>query len=241
MPDTTPIGGAEAPATGLSSGSSSGSYNTNPIYRDDPNQVNKWHESADTDVSDQSTHHTLGILPSQSASGLKFAQHIHSGTLADQTKKINIANQDLTNIANMWLGIPWVTNQILTPSPADFNNAAFTDFVTGIVIPGTGTLPLWAQDGTAKIDIVVNFNADIITNPIAAQLRLVTNAVNGTPMRIQTPTAATQWGATIGQVGVTIPVGSTISTKIQALTTGASLRLTAAISSCVIVQATVYK
>lgn len=94
VPDTTPIGGAESQGGNSQSSSSSGSYNTNPIYRDDPNQVNRFHENADTDVSDQSTHHTLGILPSQSASGLKFAQHIHSGTLADQTKRLPYGSVD---------------------------------------------------------------------------------------------------------------------------------------------------
>jgi hypothetical protein len=241
MADSLPIGGEEPSGSDYSSPITS--PGSTPLTSQSPQHINDLHNMSDVDVGDLSQHHTVGPRKGQSASGFTFAQHKHTGTDGSKTG-VALANQDLTNLADKWLGIPIWYSQVIQHNPVDFSSVAFADWLTGIVFPASGNLPLWAQDGTALIDIYAMINnVKPITNAQTDNYRLVTNAVNGTAISDVVAVSNTlPFTIALQQIGVSITAASTtVTTKVQANCTAAGIRLNSNNAGSALYSARIYK
>lgn len=105
--------------------------------------------------------------------------------------------------------------EIIFPNGGDLTSATFVDFITGFTnIP----VPGWAQDGTAKADIVINFQAAQITATTVAQVRAVAGSTNGTPSRVSSAGTPTTQFSGIAGISYTIPsLTTSIAIKLQGL------------------------
>lgn len=187
--------------------------------------VNRLHDRDDLDVTFLSHHHTLGKLPTQASPG----DHIHNGKTS-------------SNLLDTYIG-PLNYKQFLQPNLGDFATVGFTDWLTGIVIPASGNLPKWAQDGTAKVDIVIFLTAMYITAVSDFQYRLVTFATNGPISEGQCAAVTERNLQLVGQT-ITIPAGTTsVTTKVQAnkISAGGAIRFSSASNAFALVDATIRK
>lgn len=62
----------------------------NPIEANDPDQSNNLHLYDDLNAGDLAHHHSIGMGQGQAASGIKFANHTHSGSSVDGTKPLTV-------------------------------------------------------------------------------------------------------------------------------------------------------
>jgi hypothetical protein len=104
--------------------------------------------------------------------------------------------------------------EITFPNGADLTSATFVDILTFTAIP----VPLWARNGTAKAEIMVDTQGAIITAAGQFQIRVVADSTNGTTVGLRGDGVnSSQWVARAG-ISYTIPASATtIAVKLQGL------------------------